>query len=327
MVFVSTDYMVYALGTLDLDTRSLSDALTTLPGDATVSTLSDGRIYNLNRFGYDVLRVYDQGEWGAPVLELSLGDGTANPHDTVICAGELYVSLYGDTNIKVLNANTGILAGAVDLTDYAEGDDIAEVAALFCRADRIFAVAQQLDSTWHSEGGTVLEIDTASKAVVERYAVSPNPRAYAHPSDPDTLILFSGHYGEGDGAIHTFDLTTGTESDPIIADADFEMTFSSFAGSGEQGLVLGNTFDYTSTVIHCVDLTDWSMAEGLVIEGYTGTLAADNRGTAWVGIPVVRDGSGDVTSPNGLQAFDIETCAKSGDLIETTLGPSSIAFY
>ena len=327
MVFTSTDYMVYSLGTLDLQSRDLSDSLTVLPGDAIVSTLGDGRIYNLNRFGYDVLRVYDQGEWDAPALELSVGDGTANPHDTALCGGELYLSLYGDTMIKVLNPSTGTLAGAVDVTDYAEGDDIAEVSALFCRGDRIFAVAQQLNSSWRSEGGTVLEIDTASKTVVAGHPVSPNPRAYAHPSDPDTLILFSGHFGEGDGALHTFDLTTGTESAALVADVDWGVTFSSFAGVEQKGVVLGNTFDYTTTMMFCLDLTDWSLTEGFEIAGYTGTLAADNQGIAWIGVPVVRDGAGDVLSPNGLQAFDIHECAVSGDPIETTLGPNSIAFY
>ena len=91
--------------------------------------------------------------------------------------------------------------------------------------------------------------------MVSSYPVSPNPRARAHPNDPDTLILLSGHFGEGDGAIQTFDLTTGTESEPIIADAELEMTFASFAGSGERGIILGNSYDYTSTVISCVDLT------------------------------------------------------------------------
>lgn len=327
MVFSSTDYMVYSLGTLDLETRGLSDSLTALPGDATVSTLTDGRIYNLNRFGYDVLRIYDQGQWDSPVLERSVGDGTANPHGVVLCADELYVGLYGDTIIKVLNPSTGALAGAVDLSDYAEGDDIAEVTTLLCRDERIFAVAQQLDSAWRSEGGTVLEIDTASKTVVASHPVSPNPRAYVHPTDSDTLVLFSGHFGEGDGGLHTFDLTTGIESASIVADADLGITFSTFAGWGDKGVILGNSYDYTSTVILCVDLTDWSMTEGLVITGYTGTVSADNHGTAWIGVPVVRNDAGDVMSPTGLQAFDIDTCTASGDLIETTLGPSSIDFY
>ena len=327
MVFTSTDYTVYSLGTMSLETRALSDSLTALPGDAIVTTLSDGRIYNLNRFGYDVLRVYDQGEWDAPVLEFSLGDGTSNPHDAVLCAGELYVSLYGDTMIKVLNADTGTLVGAVDVSEYAEGDDIAEVSALFCRGERLVAVAQQLDRTWHSEGGTILEIDTASKAVVESHPVSPNPRAYAHPADPDTLILFSGHFGEGDGAMHTFDLTTGTESEPLVTDADLGITFSTFDGLGERGVVLGNTFDYTKTSLFCIDLNDWTMTEGLEIDGYTGTLAADDRGMAWVGVPVVRSDGGEVLSPNGLQGFDIQECIASGPLIETTLAPNSIAFY
>ena len=89
----------------------------------------------------------------------------------------------------------------------------------------------------------------------------PQPASIRTSFDPDAHFVFSYH-GEGDGSIHTFDLTTGTESDPIVADADLGSPF--FVCGGDRGVVLGNTYDYAATVISCVNLNDWSLTGGLL---------------------------------------------------------------
>ncbi len=329
LVFTATDYTVYSLGTLDLATRRLRDSLTTLPGDAVIRHLQDGRIYNLNRFGYDVLRAYEPGEWAAPLYEVSLGDGSANPHDIVLCNDELWVSLYGRDTLLVLNPDTGVLAEAVDLNGFTHGSDVAEFDALYCRDDRIFAVAQQLDpATYISEGGTIVVVDAVTKSPIDSFDVRPNPKTTLHPSNPDMLLNFSGHYGVGDGAITTIDLTTGAESDPLAFDADYGVTFAGFAASGQRAVILGTNYDYTATKLFCVDLETWTITEGLTIDGYTGSVAGDGLGTAWLGMPTqyAEDGTG-MESPTGLQPFDIEACTLDGPLIETTLTPSSMTAY
>ena len=329
LVFTSTDYTVYSLGTLDLASRQLSDSLTTLPGDAVIRHLSDGRIYNLNRFGYDVLRAYAPGDWATPLYEVSLGDGTANPHDIVLCAERLWVSLYGQDAVLVLNPDTGTLVQAVDLSEFARGDDVSEFDALYCHGNRVIAVAQQLDpATYTSEGGTIVAIDTESKTPIESFDVRPNPKTTPHPTEPDVLINFSGHYGVGDGTVTTIDVTTGVESEPLALDADHGITFSGFAAFNDRAVILGTTYDYTATKVLCVDLLDWTITEGLTIDGYTGSMMGDGLGTAWIGMPTrySEDGSG-VDQPTGLQPFDIEGCTTDGPLIETTLTPSSMATY
>ncbi len=329
MTYTSTDYVVYSMGTLDLETGELSDGLATLPGDSTVKTLSDGRTYNLNRYGIDVLRVYETGSWDAPVIEVSVGDGTANPHDVVLCDGELYVGLYGGGLITVLNPDTGSIAGAVDLSEYADSDGVAEVEDLFCHEGTVFAVSQQIESTttWASAGGVILAIDTATKAVTSSYEVSLNPKAFSHPTNGDELVLLSGNYGYGDGAITTFNMATGEESDDLALESDFGITFDGFAASDTHAVIIGSPADYSSTRVLCADLETWAVTEGPTIDGYTNVLAGDSTGTAWIGIPNKYSAEGEVLQANGLQAFDINSCSIEGDLIETLLQPYSITFY
>jgi hypothetical protein len=329
MVFSSTDYTVYSLGTLDLENRTLQDSLTTLPGDSVLRRLHDGRIYNLNRFGYDVIRAYEPGVWDTPIFEISVGDGTANPHDIALCNDDLWVSLYGSNTLLILNPETGVVSDAVDLSAYAEGGEAAEFNALYCRGERIFAVAHQLDPvTYTSEGGTIVAVDTATRTPIEAFDVQPNPKTHPHPGDDNTLIVFSGHYGEGDGAITTVNLTTGAESEPLALEIDHGITFSGFAATEHHGVIIGTNYDYTATKVLCIDLDTWEMTEAFSIEAYTGAIAGDSHGTAWISMPTryTEDGPG-IEKPTGLQAFDIEGCARDGSLIETTLTPYSMTFY
>lgn len=329
MAFASTDYTVTSLGTLDLATRALADGLAALPGDAVVKRLPDGRVYNLNRFGYDVIRAYEPGNWGSPVFEVSVGDGTANPHDIVLCNGELWVGLYGSNSLLVMNPDTGAIVNGVDLSEYARGDDIAEFDALYCREDRVIAVAQQLDpATFRSEGGSVVVVDADTKRATNSFDVRPNPKTHPHPTNPDALIVFSGHYGEGDGAITTVDLATGIESEPLAYEADHGITFSAFAAHDGHAVIMGTTLDYTATKVLCADLDAWELVERYAISAYTGSMTGGPNGTAWIGMPTryTEDEPG-IESPPGLQAFDIAECRPDGAQIDTALAPSSMTFY
>ena len=329
MAFASTDYTVTSLSTLALATRTLSDNVAALPGDAVVKRLPDGRIYNLNRYGYDVVRAYTPGSWASPVFEVSVGDGTANPHDIVLCNDELWLSLYGSNSLLVMNPDTGSVVGAVDLSEYAQGDAIAEFDALYCREDRIVAVAQQLDPVnYLSEGGTIVVVDAETKSAVNAFDVRPNPKTHPHPTDDNALIVFSGHYGDGDGAITTVNLTTGVESDPLAVEADHGVTFSGFAAHDGRAVVMGTNFDYTATKVLCADLATWALTDAFTIGAYTGSIAGGPDGTAWIGLPTryTEDEPG-IEAPPGLQAFDIANCVRDGAPIETTLAPSSMTFY
>jgi hypothetical protein len=154
--------------------------------------------------------------------------------------------------------------------------------------------------------------------------VSPNPRAFAHPSDDNQIFLLTGHYGAADGAITTYELTTGLESSALILDGYLGITFAAFVAGETHAMVLGSTHDYTATKLFCLDMNDWTHTEIWTSGGYTSVMAGDDQGMAWMGFPA--DYAADAFSV-GLQRFDIDACSMHGELMETNLQPYTISFY
>ena len=175
-----------------------------------------------------------------------------------------------------------------------------------------------------STNGSIFTIDTETHEVTNANAVSPNPRAIAHPSDDNKLLLLTGHYGYGDGFITEYDLTTGEESEALILDGDLGITLETLAAGETHALALGSTFDYSATKVFCLDLSDWTSTEIWTSGGYTSVLAGDDQGMAWMCFPADYVAE---TYNVGLQRFDIDRCEMHGELLETNLQPYSISFY
>ena len=67
---VASDYSLGALATVALDDWSVADELAAVSGDPLV--VQDGDwIFQINRGGYDNIRVYEPGRWDAPLHEFS----------------------------------------------------------------------------------------------------------------------------------------------------------------------------------------------------------------------------------------------------------------
>jgi hypothetical protein len=79
----------------------------------------------------------------------------------------------------------------------------------------------------------------------------------------------------------------------------------------------------------CVDLSDWSTTDGILIPGYTAAIGGDGTGMAWISIPqeMAETGGPLGGSTHGFQRFDIDACAAEGDVIPTNLQPYSLTFY
>ena len=70
---VSSDYSTGAFASVDLSDWSITDELFVTASDAAVSA-DEGMVFQVNRLGYDNVRMYEPGSWGEPIWEQSVGD-------------------------------------------------------------------------------------------------------------------------------------------------------------------------------------------------------------------------------------------------------------
>jgi len=323
-VIVTSDYSVYGLSTASLDDGIVTADITTLPGSSIVKNVNN-QIYNINQLGVDTIRVYEPGSWSTPALEWSVGNGSANPHDAVLCGGNVFVSLYGGTAVNAYDPSTGSFAGAVDLSSYSDDDGLPEIANVACVDGYLYAVVQQLFE-WNPVGGKLIEIDPTTMAVSGDWPVGPNPRMIVDPTTESSLIISSGAYYAPDGGIMTFDTATGQLSDIQLAESEFNMDFTSFA-SDENGnaVVIGSNLDNFGDTYHifCVDMNDWSVVEGPALNTYLHDVVANDRGEAWI---AGRSHWNYPERPGAVIVWDMEGCSETGRL-PFNLDPYSITFY
>ena len=325
---ITTDYAVYSLATVDLDSGEVTDEITTMPNAAMIKRLEDGRLYNYNQLGTDTVRVYAPDSWSAPLLEWSVGDGSMNPHDVALCGEQLFVSLYGGTTIDVYNPSTGAFSGAVDMSAFDDGDGLPEIDDLACVDDMLYATVQQLDRNngWTANGGALVQIDPLTLNAEKSWYVGSNPTLQIHPSIPGTLIINTGVYYEADGGISMFDTASETLTSLLVSEKDLNMDIVGFVTNmADHAIVIGASLeDFGDTyALYCVDMRDWSVSWkedlGLFVIG----AHANDRGEAYL---LGRTHWDYPEVPGALEVWDIENCEQTTSY-GFSLDPYSLAFY
>lgn len=238
---VSADYAVGGLALVGLDDRMVQDDLTTLGADPQVRVTGD-RLVQMNRGSENSVRIYELGSFEAPSLEFSLGDGS-NPHDAAMCGGALFISLYGADGVGVYDPDSGATLATIDLSAYADDDGLPEAGSMVVIGDTLYVALERLDENstyWTSETGLVAQIDCASREVTETWEVGPSPTLVADPSDPETLLVRTGTYYDGDGAftwdgaLSRLDPAAGALAPLGVDEADLEVNLGGVA-AGSNG--------------------------------------------------------------------------------------------
>ena len=218
-VLTTSDYQVGALATMDIDTQEITDTLATIHSDAAVSSGGDW-VFQINRLGMDSIRVYEPGQWTAPLLEFSTGD-SSNPHGAVLCHDQLVVSLYAESYLAVFEPLTGTQIDAVDLSQWADDDGSPEASSMVISGDYLYVALQQF-SSWVSTSGTVLKIDCFTMEIVTEWATGPSPSLSPIPNNDQLLLLNTGNWFEADGSLQVLDTETGSLQPPILDEADLD---------------------------------------------------------------------------------------------------------
>ncbi len=316
---VSEDYSVGALATVDLETWAVADTLTDISGDPAV-VVSGGYVFQLDRFGYDTVRVYTPGAFSEPIAEFALED-LANPHDVVVCDGLAFLSAYGGAELAVHDPRTGHREGGVDLSAFDDGDGSPEPSRLVLAPNgKVYAGLHQFDQGkgWVATGGTIVEVDCATRAVTNSWA-APTPDVYDNPGAPSNVLVHSASTG-----FYLLDTDSGALSDLLLADATIGASVDGVAAWGD-GAVVTTFDDAYGYAVGCVDLTAWTYAEAERSPNYLTGIAANDRGEVWIG---ARTHWATPGAPNGALVYDGASCeARTDAPITTLLAPFSVAFY
>lgn len=306
---VSQDYATGSFATVSLDDWSVDDTLFLTTGDAALS-VDAGVIYQINRYGYDNVRRYTPHDWAAPTWERSTGDRT-NPYDAATCAGKLFVSLYNDDALAVLDPLTGDLLSEVDLSEAViQGGPESEATELIVRGETLYVALNGLDQAngWVSVGGAVVEVDCVGETVTGRWAVGGNTQLHAWDG---AGLLVSSESLDGAGA-GVWSLDPDEDELTKLIDGDrLTGAISDVAASGADALILSPSADYSSYTMTCADLATGALTELASFSEYLPKVEVNDRGEAWV---IARWGWADPTNDKpGIYVVDLSSCALKND--------------
>lgn len=330
---VASDYSLGALATVALDDWSVADELAAVSGDPLV--VQDGDwIFQINRGGYDNIRVYEPGRWDVPLHEFSVaGDASTNPQDVDLCDGKLFVSLYETDHLAVYDPETGILTGTVDLSAYDDGDG-PEPTKLVERDGMLYVALNRMDrEAWVSVGGMVVEVDCTTETATRSWKVGGNTQLFDSPEDAGLLVSAEAH-GDGSegwgqaGGLYLLDPGAEEGSLEQLVDLDAQDWRLTGAVMGDtRAILVGPRTDYSEYGVHCLDLDTGALQTVETMPEYLVSAAGDGAGEAWVAAHwgwLEPD-----TSTAGLRVYDIEACESltEDSPITLSMAPYAIAFY
>lgn len=318
---VSASYSTGTVAAVSLADWTVEDELFVASGDPAVSA-SEGSVFQLNRYGHDAVRRYDPGAWAAPRWEQALDD-QSNPHAARVCAGEVFVTLYGGDVLAVLDLETGEPIDAVDLSAWGDGDGVGpEASTLVAWGDRLYAGLNRLDRAggWADAGGAVVEIDCEARAVTRAWMVGGNTSVHPWPGGDGLLVLARAH-GEDVSGVYALD----PDADTLSLRVELPGEPADVAAWGERAVATSLAEDGSGYTLHCLDLSAGELLSSEETDSYLTAAASDDRGRAWVarGLSWV-----DPEAPTGLDVVDIATCeTQTTTPIRLSLHPVSLAFY
>ena len=308
-----------ALATVSLDSRSVTDEIVDIASDPVVVS-SGGYVFQINRLSYDNIRVYEPGQWSAPITEFALPD-LANPHDAEVCDGKAFITQYGRNDIAIYDHTSGLLAGVVDLSAYDDGDGTPEASHMVKASNgKLYVSYQNLDrdNSWVSVGGGVVEIDCASQSITNQWDFA-SPAVYTHAPDESKVVVY-----EQDVGLHVLDTNTGSAS-LVLDEASVGGSVIGYTAH-EGGAVVAISDASYNYGIGCIDLGDWSYSLAEMVDNYIPSMSGNSRGEAWIS---ARSHWSNPASANGVIIYDVPSCSSltSGSPVSTVLAPSSITFY
>jgi len=196
--------------------RTAHDCVEALSSDP-VCRWAFGKVYVVNRFGFDNVQVLDPGNNFQTAAQYSVGNGT-NPQDiAVVSPTKAFVSRLNSADLLVVNPTTGASLGSISLAAFADGDGSPEPFKMFVYGDRLFVSLQRLDNFVPISPAYVVAIDLATDTILDADSVAPGVQAIPLTgTNPNTdfaldvatgylLLGETGAFGANDGGVEVID--------------------------------------------------------------------------------------------------------------------------
>ena len=341
---LTTDYASGTLGVVDLATHAVTPDVAGVSPDP-VARCYRGRVYVVNRFGYDNVQVIDPAQGYATVLQFSVGNGT-NPQDIAFASpSKAYVSRLGSPDLLIVDPSTGSPLGVIPLAAWADADGNPEAAHLAVVGDLLFVALERLTNFAPADTGLVVVVDMRADTVYDADPAVPGVQAvrlagmnpgceFARPApgaagEATHLYLgCSGRWGVLDGGVDDIVVPAPAESPRgPIRSAGFVITEAALGGDvvdvvAGQG---GHPYAIVSDAAYNTSLVSWDPGTGAVLAtlyapgGYSLSGAAlDGRGELYVC-------NSSFTAP-GLLVFDTAGDTLVAGPLATGLPPIQVAF-
>ena len=248
---LTTDYMDSSFSVIDVDNPDIVETdIASTHGDDEVRHYN-GKVYVLNRWGYDLIEVFDAEDNFEKVSEFSTGTGT-NPQDIAfISNNKAYVTCYDTTDLLIVNPTTGEHLGTIDLSEYADDDGIPEmhkmVSFKFLGKNRVYVTIQRLDrDNWFAptDKSYIVELDGDKDTVIRAIQLTQvNPSTAPVLDGIHILVGETGSWFDGeDGGIERINIFTNEAEGFIVSEADLGGNIIDFdiynKYSGLKGLIL-----------------------------------------------------------------------------------------
>ena len=295
-----------------------------------------GRLYVVERFGCDNVRVLDPNAGFAVVRQFSVGNGS-NPQDiAVVSPTKAYVSRYETGDLWIVNPQSGAFLGSVSLAQFADADGVPEMHRLAVRAGRVFVTVQRVDREAFftpTDSSTVVVIDAATDLLVDCDPLADGVQGILLPfqnpttefvmdASGDLVVGCTGTYGANDGGVVRIDpvglAVEAVETTEAALGGDIVdvATFSPSRGFAIVGDASFNTL--------CRPYDRGTGAAGAAVHATAGFQLADaevnDRGELWL--------ADRTPSAPGIRVFDAATLLPlhGGGPVSTCLPPQDIAF-
>jgi DNA-binding beta-propeller fold protein YncE len=248
---LTTDYMDSSFSIINVDNPDIVETdIASIHADDEVRHYN-GKVYVLNRWGYDLIEVFDAEDNFKKVSEFSTGTGT-NPQDIAfISNNKAYVTCYDTTDLLIVNPTTGEHLGTINLSEYADDDGIPEmhkmVAFKFLGKNRVYVTIQRLDrDNWFAptDKSYIVELDGDKDTVIRAIQLTQvNPSTAPILDGIHILVGETGSWFDGeDGGIERINIFTNEAEGFIISEADLGGNIVDFdiynKYSGLKGLIL-----------------------------------------------------------------------------------------
>lgn len=328
----TTDFSTGCASHVSLEPPRMTQSCVELLSSDPVARWAFGKIYVVNRFGFDNIQILNPAANFATEFQFSVGNGT-NPQDiAVISPTKAYVSRLASASVLIVNPANGATLGAISLAAFADGDGLPEAHKMLLYGDRVLLSLQRLDNFAPTDSAFVVAIDATADTLLDAdpalvgtqgillTGTNPNTDLVLDPTTNRILIGETGSFGAQDGGVEAID--------PLTLEAlGFEATESQLAGDLNDVAVAPNGRAYAvvsdagfNTLLVRYDRGTGEPVDTLFNPGgfNIADIEINGRGELWVcdrsfGAP-------------GLRVFDTETDSPDGGVIDVGLPPFDITF-